>query len=133
MLSGSTALIVSGGGGTDLALRKALNEAGVQVRIVGSCAEARQVLAGAHAPIAVFSDAILPDGSWMDVLAVAEQGGQEVPVIVVSRVLDINLYMDALEKGAADLIVPPFHHQNISDVLKCAARIGAAVQSSAAD
>ena len=60
-------------------------------------------------------------------MKLAAAGGRQVPVIVVSRVVEINLYIDALEKGASDFIVPPFYHQDISHVLKCAVQANVAV------
>jgi DNA-binding NtrC family response regulator len=125
----SSVLMVSGGEGTNLALRKVLNEAGIHVCLVRSCAEAQTVLKGLTRPAVLFSDTALPDGTWADVLALANQAERHVPVVVVSRVVDINLYISALEKGASDFIVPPFYHQDISHILKCAAENGVAIQT----
>jgi FixJ family two-component response regulator len=70
-------------------------------------------------PAAVFSDAVLADGTWADVLFSAAQARKPLPVIVVSRITDIRLYIRALENGAADFIVPPFGVPEITDVLRC--------------
>lgn len=126
MKQGSTVLLVSGGGGTNLALRKVLSEAGIEVRVVGSCEEVRDILREFEAPAVLFSETALPDGTWMDILDLATQAERRVPVVVVSRVVDINLYINALENGASDFIVPPFNQQDISHVLQCAAQAGMA-------
>ena len=132
MLPGSSALIVSNGEQANLALRKLLYEAGLYVRLAGSCSEAREILTRSNAPAVMFSDTLLPDGTWLDILDLAKGTEHEVPVIVMPRLVDINLYLNALDEGAADFIVPPFYHQDITHVLKCAASRGLAIQGAAA-
>jgi DNA-binding NtrC family response regulator len=130
MLQTHTLLMVSSAGEVDLPLRRVLNEAGMHVRVAKSCAEAQQVLDSLSPPAIVFCDSSLPDGTWVDILTSGQAA--QVPVIVVSRLVDINLYINALEKGAADFIVPPFYGQDISHVLSCALHDTVAVQSVAA-
>jgi|YelNatPaOPRAMG01_1025707.scaffolds.fasta_scaffold43379_2 FixJ family two-component response regulator len=113
-------VMVSDGDGTGLTLQKLLKEAGVRVQMYRTCAQVRQVLDGPNSPTVLFSDTSLPDGTWIDVLTLVLERNRHVPVIVVSRVVDINLYINALEKGASDFIVPPFYLQDIWHVLKCA-------------
>jgi len=122
MKPGSSVLLVSAGGGTHTALRSVLDDAGVPVRFARSCAEAQKIIKDLRIPAVLFSDTDLPDGTWMDVLALATQGQRRLPVVVVSRVVDINLYITALESGASDFIVPPFFRQDIAHVLQCAAQ-----------
>lgn len=121
MREGSGVLMVCGGEGSNLSLRKVLNDAGIHVRIARSCAEARLALGDLNVAQVLFSDTTLPDGTWTDVVSLAAEQKRRVPVVVVSRVVDINLYITALEKGAYDFIVPPFYHQDVLHVLKCAA------------
>ena len=132
MLQENSALMVSAAGRDNLLLRRLLNEAGMHVRLAGSCSEALQVLTSAFPPSIVFCDTLLPDGSWTDILAVAGGESTHIPVIVVSRVVDINLYINALEQGAADFIVPPFYPQDLLHVLSCAIGQNAAIQAPAA-
>jgi FixJ family two-component response regulator len=42
------------------------------------------------------------------VLNLASLHGRAIPVIVVSRVVDIDLYLTTLESGASDFFVAPF-------------------------
>lgn len=121
MMQGRSVLLVSAGGGTHTALRNVLDNTGASIRFARSCAEARKMLEDLKNPAVLFADTDLPDGTWMDVLALAKRARQCLPVVVVSRVVDINLYITALESGASDFIVPPFYHQDISHVLQCAA------------
>lgn len=128
----SGVLMVSCGDAANLALRKVLNDAGIHVRTARSYAEAQVVLKSCNVPAVLFSDTALPDGTWADILALATEEGRHVPVVVVSRVVDINLYINALEKGASDFIVPPFYLQDISYVLKGATQKGVTIQALAA-
>jgi len=118
------ALLVSEPAGTCLQLKRILEEEEVHVRLAHSCAEVRKVLEEFALPSVIFSDAALSDGSWPEVLNLANHAPRPVPVIVVSRTVNIDLYINALEKGAADFIVPPFYRQDIDHVLCCAARKG---------
>lgn len=120
MLPGSSVVMVSGGGGVHHALRNVLDEAGLHVRLIGSCAEARNTLKNLRVPTFLFTDIALPDGTWEDVLPFATRGQLHVAVISVSRIDDIDFHVNALEKGASDFVVPPFFQQDISYVLKCA-------------
>lgn len=132
MLQQHTSLLVSATGKDDLLLRKVLNEAGMHVRLAESCAEALQVMTSATPPSIVFCDALLPDGSWADILAFGDGAATKIPVIVVSRVVDVNLYINAIEQGAADFVVPPFYRQDLSHVLSCAMQGNLAIQTPAA-
>ena len=132
MLLENSVLMVSASGEIDLPLRQALNAAGVAVRVVRSCAEARKCLSGKSIPAALFCETSLPDGTWSDVLSLAASARTRIPVVIVSRVVDIELYLNALEHGAADFIVPPFCQQDVSHVMSCAVRRDVAVQPAGA-
>ncbi len=121
-------LWVSGEQRTDLALRKVLSDAGMGVRVAQSCAEVRQMLWDFGAPDVMFCDTSLPDGTWSDVLALASRGTCPIPVIVLSRVCDINLCIKVLEEGAVDFIVPPFYGSDISHLFKGTWRKSVAIQ-----
>lgn len=68
----------------------------------------------------VFAGIALPDGSWADVLKLAQQSKNFLPVIVVSRTVDINLYLEALEKGAFDFVTPPFITSDLAHIIRSA-------------
>ena len=69
-----------------------------------TCKEAEDYLSQPNPPHLVFADALMPDGTWLDVLELAKKAAQPVNVIVVAPVADFALYVDALERGAFDLI-----------------------------
>jgi two-component system, NtrC family, response regulator PilR len=102
-------------------LRCALERQGVHVTQVGTCAQAKQQLAGSNPPELIFTGANLPDGTWADILAVAEKAALPVNVIVVARVVDTRFYVEAIEAGAFDFIAPPFIAPDLAYVVRSAA------------
>ena len=79
------------------------------------------MLTGPKPPELVFTDTQLPDGTWSDVVRLAEGARAPVNVIVVSRLVDIPLYVRAIEQGAFDFITPPFESADLAYVIRCAA------------
>ncbi len=78
------------------------------------------MLKGSSVPHLIFTDTALPDGTWADVLSLAADTIEPANVIVVSRIVDIKLYIEAIECGAFDFIVPPFAAADLVHVLRCA-------------
>lgn len=98
------------------ALRKVLNRLGMEVHHVRTCREASRFLNQSNAAELVFTDATLPDGTWEDILHLAQRDVAFLPVIVVSRVVDIDLYLKTLESGAFDFVTPPFLSYDLANV-----------------
>lgn len=124
-------LMVAGVEGTDLALMKGRNESKGHICLVRSCAEPHPVLECFPLPEVLFSDTELPDGTWVHVLVLASEAERHVPV-VVCRVVDLSLHINAVESHASDFSVSPFDHQHISHVLKFLIPHGLAIQAPAA-
>jgi DNA-binding NtrC family response regulator len=101
-------------------LRRKLVSQGVEVLDAASCQELRRALCAAHPPRVVLTGRKLPDGTWADILAVAAEAPRPTNVIVVTRLVDTRFYLDAIQAGAFDLIVPPFDQAGISHILRCA-------------
>ena len=94
-------------------LKKVLERQGIATSIVSTPQEAlRQFREEEDEEPLVFTDVTTPAGTWAEVLHAFEQ-----PVIVVSRTVDLNLYIDALEQGASDFIVPPFIASDLSYIV----------------
>lgn len=55
----------------------------------------------------VFCDRRLPDGSYLDVLAMTHTLKHRTPLVVTSRHADWDQYLEALRYGAFELIVSP--------------------------
>lgn len=116
-----TALLIHQNSDTLRSLKYALECQGLQVAQAESCAQAKRMLGGLDPLPLVFTDTDLPDGTWADILAVAERAAHPVKVVVVARVVDIRFYVQAMEAGAFDFMVPPFHATDLTHVVRCAA------------
>jgi CheY-like chemotaxis protein len=90
-------------------LSRALDPCPLEIRTLKSCLEAARGIGSSTTPGVVFSDVQLPDGDWKQVLQMARQAPARAEVILVSRFVDVRLYLDALEAGAFDFVAPPFH------------------------
>jgi FixJ family two-component response regulator len=67
----------------------------------------------------IFTDSQLPDGTWADVVRLAGNARTPTSVIVVSRLVDVRFYLDALENGAFDFIAPPFEPMELAHIVQC--------------
>jgi len=102
-------------------LKSALANLSVETTRARTCAEAFNELQRRVTPHLVFTDVTLPDGTWADVLRLPRKACALVDVIVVARVVDIGLYIAALEGGASDFLVPPFIECDLAYVVRRAA------------
>ena len=103
------------------ALQLALMEQSIEIRTVKNCGEAGHVLCSDWFPHMVFTDVHLADGNWADVLTLASNATAPVNVIVVARFIDMKFYIQAIERGAFDFIVPPFARMELQHVVRIAA------------
>jgi DNA-binding NtrC family response regulator len=101
-------------------LKQALEGRSIKVNWLQNYREALPVLREADPPHLVFTEALLPDGTWADVVKLALEALKPVKVIVVSRLVDIRLYVDTMVGGAFDFIVPPMASDELAHVLACA-------------
>jgi DNA-binding NtrC family response regulator len=103
------------------ALTATLGELGMRTIRARNCAHAEQLMAGVDAPLLLFCDSVLPDGTWADALKLAGRAPVPVNVIVVARFVNIRFYVEVIERGAFDFVTPPFVTSDISHVVRCAA------------
>jgi DNA-binding NtrC family response regulator len=101
-------------------LKGLLESRGFAVYVAPNCAEATLLLHSHTPPHIVFTDMQLVDGSWAGMLSLAERTPLAVNVIVVSANVDIDSYVQVLERGAFDFIVPPFEVSEIDHIVRCA-------------
>jgi FixJ family two-component response regulator len=101
----------------------ALESLGINHRRVADFGEAAELITNPAPPDIIFTNAKLPDGSWKDVRRLAAVSVKSVPTVVVSPVVDIRLYLNTIESGAADFIVPPFEPSELNFVIESALRI----------
>lgn len=114
------ALLVHQADETFNALTRALSYLSVKVVHARSCREASQLLRQQSAIDMIFSGTSLQDGGWADVLALAQQSKSYRPVVVVSRTVDVGLYLDALGMGAFDYVSPPFLAGDLAHIIRSA-------------
>jgi len=118
MTERDTALLVHDKSMTLTTLKAALECQGIRVREVSTCAQAKRWLGGFDPAPLVFTDTQMPDGTWADVLRVAEKCRKAVNVIVVSRIVDTRFYVQAIETGAFDFLAPPFNSNDLAYVVR---------------
>lgn len=95
-----------------------LEQQGVDVEQVATCGEAHLTLRQDKPPHLVFTDTTLSDGQWTSALAAAKKAPLPVRAVVVSRVVDVGLYLDTLDQGAYDFLTPPFDEREVAHILK---------------
>ena len=101
-------------------LSRVLQSLGLAVTNAGSCSELRAEVRKGAEYLAAFVEEALPDGTWKDVKTATGRAADPLPVIVVAPVVDINTYIDTMESGASDYVVPPFLGTDIAHVLMSA-------------
>jgi DNA-binding NtrC family response regulator len=97
-------------------LKQVLHRMGMELHHVRTFREASLLLKQSNAVELIFTDTNLPDGTWEDILHLAQRNSSFLPVIVVSRVVDIDLYLKTLEGGAFDFVTPPFLTYDLANV-----------------
>jgi DNA-binding NtrC family response regulator len=117
-----SALLVNDREETFGTLKPILESQCIVTREAKTCGEALLLLWGKQPPHLVFSDVQLADGNWRDVISLADKCPLPINIIVVSRQLDVNLYIGAMERGAFDFITPPFEAPDVAHVVRCAAQ-----------
>jgi DNA-binding NtrC family response regulator len=99
-------------------LQRILLDQGMRTRHVRNCSQTRAALREPAPPALVLTDTSLPDGTWEDVLKAASAAPTSAPVIVVSRLVDIKLYLDVLESGAYDFVVLPLTSADLAHIVR---------------
>jgi DNA-binding NtrC family response regulator len=101
-------------------LTRVLRSLSIHVLHAKNCKEASLYLKRPGAADLVFAGTNLQDGGWADVLGLAQQSRSYLPVIVVSRMVDVGLYLDALGRGAFDFVTPPFLTSDVAHIVRSA-------------
>jgi len=103
------------------ALRLALEEQSIDIYSAKNCAQAALALWSDCPPHLVFTEIQLADGNWADILTLAAKASAPVNVIVVAPFADVTFYVQAIERGAFDFIVPPLSDPELLHVVRIAA------------
>ena len=115
-----TAMLVHSANEPLATLNGVLERQSVKTTWAQTCAQVLQILEFGPAPHLVFTDTVLPDGTWERVLTLAGNAAQYANVIVVSASADMRLYIETVERGAWDFMAPPFADIEVAHVVRCA-------------
>ena|SRR5579862_141535 len=66
---------------------------------------------------AVLTEAALADGTWLEVLHLAEESSPPLKVIVTDRLADARLWAEVLNLGAYDVLAQPFDEFEVRRIL----------------
>ncbi len=102
------------------ALSERLAGRGLDLMFCTTVSEAVRILARNKVQ-AIFSQARLPDGTFREILRLADPHRSQVPVVVCSDFYDKNTYIEAMSLGAFDYIVYPYRAEEV-DWLMASAR-----------
>ena len=116
---GVFALLVQDGTKPLDSLRVVLKGESVETWSAETCEEVAKLLDQTQ-PELVITETMLPDGSWVDIVSMAEKASSPTNVIVVGSHTDTGLYISAMEGGAFDFILPPFETEALRHVLRVA-------------
>lgn len=100
-------------------LKKALKTLKFATFTVDSLNDASRLIPQTY-PHLVFTEPRLADGTWLDVVRLAQTVESPMNVIVVGSNTDIKLYISAIENGAYDFVLPPFELEALEAVVRSA-------------
>jgi len=110
-------LVVSSDSDNGRKLGSILSECGLDP-IPTSTLEETQSLLGKRDMLLVFCDAELADGTFREVLRLAE--AVKIPVVVASRVHETLQYLEAMRLGAFDFITTPYRRSELEHIVASA-------------
>lgn len=88
------------------ALRRIFGEGGWQIRESRGVSEFRQSLKPRWSGV-ILTETCLPDGTWQDILSLANAVCPDAQIVVTSRLADEHLWAEVLNRGAFDLLAQP--------------------------
>ena len=104
-------------------LQALLEQCGAEVHLISSCAEARRALRSGVPIRAIVSPPLLPDGKLQDLIDLARECQEYVPVIICLAEADGG-WSDLLEAGVSDMLVAPYSREEVQRILKTLPQYG---------
>lgn len=101
------------------ALFQILDELPFVLTTARTCLEATACLKKEQFGI-ILCECKLPDGNWLEILNLLSGEAEDPLLIVTSRVADVSLWADVLNRGGYDLLAKPFSRQEVRHVLTSA-------------
>jgi DNA-binding NtrC family response regulator len=114
-----SALVASGRSNYSQDLQAALKRQAVEVYRTRTCVGVEHLLKKTH-PELIFTAKLLSDGTWRDVVHLAERVPVPTNVIVVSEDNDPRFYISAMDYGVFDFISPPFQDEAVAHIVRLA-------------
>ena len=105
-------VVVSNDDQNRAALRRIFGENGWQIRENRGVSEFRQSLKPRWSGV-VLTETCLPDGTWQDVLSLANTVCPGAQIVVTSRHADEHLWAEVLNRGAFDLLAQPLDRTEV--------------------
>jgi DNA-binding NtrC family response regulator len=102
-------------------LRQVLQNQNIDVSSAPNLQNASLFIRSGQLPEIVFTDTEFSDGTWEDILYIAQEAQRPVQVIVVSPYVDMNLYIEVMQRGAFDFIVPSISDSDLAYIVQGAA------------
>jgi DNA-binding NtrC family response regulator len=100
-------------------LSRMLDSLSMPLAHVADCEHARAAIEDSIYQV-ILTEALLPDGTWLDVLGLARVLTPGLEVIVTDRFADARFWAEALNLGAYDLIAQPFAASEVQRILSSA-------------
>ncbi|MBZ5575001.1 MAG: hypothetical protein LAP40_00410 [Acidobacteriia bacterium] len=72
--------------------------------------------------LVVICEAVLPDGTWLDLLRLARDLPVPPPVIVTARQADDDFWMQVLDRGGYNVLGRPFSEKEVFEMVSVAWR-----------
>jgi len=101
-------------------LLQVLGTLGIKVVHARNCREASLLFKKDVGVDLVFAGTGFQDGGWADVLQLAQRLKSYLPVIVISQIVDVRLYLEVLGSGAFDYVTPPFLASDMAHLVRSA-------------
>jgi DNA-binding NtrC family response regulator len=102
------------------ALKGILSDLSVESYSITGYRDAKDLIAEYH-PLLIFVDQPIWSRWHADIVKMAREADQTFNIIVVGPLLDIQLYVSAMEQGAFNYVAPPFSHRTLTVVVHSAA------------
>src|SRR5882724_11701946 len=112
-------LVVGSDVGNRTALVDILEECGLEPVIASNVKETSNILARRPTHV-VFCEDNLPDGSFREILRLVKATRPESQVVVSSKLGGVDEYIEAMNLGAFDFIVPPYRDADVVSVIDSA-------------
>ncbi len=124
-IAAETVLVVSSSLNRIAALSGILESGPTPVAVLHSqdCEQASGFLADSRVPV-VICEALLPDGTWKDLLSRMTSPNASPLLVVTSDVADECLWAEVLNLGGYDVLAQPFDPEEVTRVVGSALRAG---------